>query len=57
MAFDSTGNVYVADYGNNRIQVFTAEGQFVTSLEGMAVVMENWTNLLVSVVTVKMWCM
>ena len=30
MAFDSTGNVYVADCNNNRIQVFTAEGQFVT---------------------------
>ena len=30
VAFDSTGYVYVADYGNNRIQVFTAEGTFVT---------------------------
>lgn len=29
VAFDSTGNVYVADCNNNRIQVFTAEGQFV----------------------------
>ena len=27
MAFDSTERVYVADHGNNRIQVFTAEGE------------------------------
>ena len=26
---DSTGNVYVADSGNNRIQVFTASGKFL----------------------------
>ena len=30
VAFDSTGNVYVTDSYNDRIQVFTAEGQFVT---------------------------
>ena len=29
MAFDSTGTVYVADLYNYRIQVFTAEGEFV----------------------------
>ena len=29
VAFDSTGNVYVADRNNARIQVFTAEGQFL----------------------------
>ena len=29
VAFDSTGNVYVADSDNNRIQVFTAEGKFL----------------------------
>ena len=29
MAFDSTGNVYVADYSNHRIQVFTAEGEYL----------------------------
>ncbi len=25
----STGNVYVADCGNDRIQVFTAQGEFL----------------------------
>ena len=29
VAFDSTGNVYVADSVHNRIQVFTAEGKFL----------------------------
>ena len=29
IACDSTGNVYVADRDNNRIQVFTAEGKFL----------------------------
>ncbi len=29
IACDSTGKVYVADNGNNRIQVFTAEGEFL----------------------------
>ena len=29
VAFDSTGNVYVVDYNNDHIQVFTVEGQFL----------------------------
>jgi tripartite motif-containing protein 2/3/tripartite motif-containing protein 71 len=29
VACDSTGNVYIADSGNNRIQVFTASGKFL----------------------------
>ena len=29
VAFDSTGKVYVADEGNHRIQVFTAEGRYL----------------------------
>ena len=33
VAFDSTGKVYVADSGNHRIQVFTAEGQFLRKFE------------------------
>ena len=31
IACDSTGNVYVADFGNNRIQVFTSTGNFFWS--------------------------
>jgi len=30
VALDSSGNVYVADTGNNRIQKFTSSGQFIT---------------------------
>jgi len=29
VAFDRSGNVYVADYSNLRIQVFTPEGQYL----------------------------
>ena len=29
VACDSTGKVYVADYGNHLVQVFTAEGKFL----------------------------
>ena len=32
VALDSTGQVYVADMWNNRIQVFTAEGEYVRSI-------------------------
>lgn len=30
VAIDSSGNVYVAEWGNNRIQKFTADGTFIT---------------------------
>ena len=33
---DSTGKVYVADTNNNRIQVFTAEGDFIRIMWGLA---------------------
>lgn len=34
IAVDAQGNVYVADSGNHRVQVFDAAGQFVASWEG-----------------------
>ena len=30
VAVDSSGNVYVADNGNNRIQKFNSNGKFIT---------------------------
>ncbi len=30
IAVDGSGNVYVADYGNHRVQVFTNSGAYVT---------------------------
>src|SRR6478672_8246490 len=30
VAIDSSGSVYVADYGNNRIQKFDSNGKFIT---------------------------
>ena len=35
VACDSAGKVYVADQGNNRIQVFTAEGKFLSTIGGL----------------------
>ncbi len=32
VAVDKTGRVYVADYGNNRIQIFSADGAYLKSL-------------------------
>ena len=31
--YDNTGHVYVADTDNNRVQVFTAEGEYVRQFE------------------------
>jgi len=31
IAVDATGNVYVADRDNHRIQKFTADGQFINA--------------------------
>ena len=36
VAYDAAGNVYVADHGNDRIQVFSAEGKFLESIETKA---------------------
>ena len=33
VSFDRAGNVYVADFGNNRVQVFSADGEFVRKLD------------------------
>ncbi len=35
IASDATGNIYVADAGNNRIQVFDGEGTFKTQISGV----------------------
>lgn len=35
MVIDAAGNVYVADSGNNRIQVFDAQGTFKTQITGI----------------------
>ena len=31
VAVDSSGDLYVADYGNGRIQKFTSDGKFITT--------------------------
>jgi len=36
VACDAAGNVYVADHGNDRIQLFSAEGKFLESIETKA---------------------
>jgi hypothetical protein len=34
IAVDEFGNVYVADYGNDRVQKFTSDGQFLVQWGG-----------------------
>ena len=36
MAVDNHGDIYVADWGNNRVQMFNAEGQYISSFRGDA---------------------
>ena len=34
VAVDANGNIYVADYGNNRVQIFDNTGIFIRNIEG-----------------------
>ena len=42
VAFDSHSNVFVADYHNSRIQVFTTSGQFVFSFSWKMPFLSDW---------------
>ena len=35
LAFDSQGRLFVADRGNNRIQIFDQDGKFIADLEAV----------------------
>jgi tripartite motif-containing protein 71 len=50
VAVDSSGNVYVADSGNNRIQKFTSDGTFITKWgsQGSGVAVGSSGNVYVS---------
>ena len=38
MAVDTDGNIYVADWGNERVQILDSTGDFICSLRGEATV-------------------
>ncbi len=38
VAVDSDGIIYVADWGNDRLQVFDADGRFITGMTGYATI-------------------
>ena len=42
VAVDSEGDVYVADWGNKRIQIYEPDGNVITSLHGDAVEFSAW---------------
>ncbi len=42
IAFDASGNVYVADYGNNRIQKFTSTGTHLQTISGNGLTSPNY---------------
>ena len=45
---DSDGDLYVCDWSNNRVQVFGADGRFITSLRGDAQELSHWAKMNVS---------
>ena len=47
MVFDSTGDVYVADYVNNHIQVYIAEGDRVIDTWWA---LHSWRRILVALI-------
>ncbi len=42
VAVDSDGDIYVCDWGNDRVQIYTPEGQFIISLYGDARELSKW---------------
>jgi hypothetical protein len=44
VAVDSDGDVYVTDWGSNLLQVYAADGNFITSLVGDAQVPSPWAQ-------------
>ena len=42
VAVDQDGDVYVVDWGNDRVQVFSADGSFVTAFIGDAEKLSKW---------------
>ena len=44
VAVDSEGDVYVVDFGNNRVQIYDPEGDIITALYGDALEWSNWAR-------------
>ena len=44
VAVDSDGDVYVTDWGNHRVQIYAADGQYITALVGDAQQPSPWTQ-------------
>ena len=43
VAVDSDGNIYVADWGNQRVQILDADGNFLVKLQGEAT-LSKWSE-------------
>ena len=44
VAVDGDGDVYVSDWANDRVQVYTPDGEFITSLYGEARQLSKWAQ-------------
>ncbi len=44
VAVDKDGDIYVSDWANDRVQVYTAEGEFITTLWGDARQYSKWAQ-------------
>jgi hypothetical protein len=44
VAVDSDGDVYVTDWGNHRVQIYAADGHYITALVGDAQELSPWAQ-------------
>ncbi len=44
VSVDKDGDVYVSDWANNRVQIYTSDGEFITSLYGDAQQFGKWAR-------------
>ena len=42
ISIDSDGDIYIADWANNRVQIFDQTGNHLTELKGSAVELSKW---------------
>ena len=42
LAVDAAGYLYIADWGNQRVQIFDRKGQFIAAIRGDATIPSQW---------------
>ena len=55
MAVDAHGDIYVADWGNNRVQMFNQEGQYIWKFLGDATLSRAARKYMLTNATPNRW--